>query len=332
MSADRPTFRSSAGSRNAPPDGAPDRQTEPASRVPAAADRPGPARVWLAALRLPTLAASVAPVLVGTALAVRDGRFRLGPALAALLGAVLIQTGTNLANDLFDFRKGADTRARIGPPRVLERGWLTTDAVRNAMALSFALAAVAGFYLTAAAGWPVVVIGAASIASGILYTAGPWALAYHALGELFVFLFFGFVAVGGTYFVEARALTAEVLAAAVPVGALATAILVANNVRDIDTDRAAGKHTLAVVLGRAGTRILYAGLLGAAFVTPVVLVAAGRGRPLLLLPFLAAPLGWRAMRLIATRTDGPGLNRALFATARLHAAFGALFALGLLLP
>jgi len=199
------------------------------------------------------------------------------------------------------------------------------------MLLSFALAILAGVYLTAAAGWPVVAIGAASIVAGILYTAGPWALAYHALGELFVFLFFGLVAVAGTYFVQARTLAPDVLASAVPVGALATAILVANNVRDIETDRAAGKRTLAVVLGRPGTRALYAGLCVVALATPVALLLAGRGGPALLLPLLAAPLAWRALRLIATRVDGPGLNRALFATARLHAAFGALFAFGLLL-
>ena len=199
------------------------------------------------------------------------------------------------------------------------------------MILSFVLATLAGAYLTAAAGWPVVAIGVASIAAGILYTAGPWALAYHALGELFVFLFFGFVAVAGTYFVEARTLTPVALAAAVPVGALATAILVANNVRDIDTDRAAGKRTLAVVLGRPGTRALYAALCALALATPVALLLLGRGGPALLLPLLAAPLAWRALRLIATRVDGPGLNRALFTTARLHAVFGALLAAGLLL-
>ena len=328
MNADRPSSRSSAGFPSPAPGPSPDGASRPA---PGAAGRPALGRVWLAALRFPTLAAAVVPVLVGTALAGRDGRFRAGPALAALLGALLIQTGTNLANDLYDFRKGADTHERIGPPRVLQRGWLSVRAVRAAMLLSFALAVAAGAYLTAAAGWPVVAIGAASIAAGILYTAGPWALAYHALGELFVFLFFGLVAVAGTYFVEARALTADVAAAAVPVGALATAILVANNVRDIETDRATGKRTLAVLLGRAGTRTLYAGLCLLALATPVALLLFRRGGPALLLPLLAGPLAWRSLRLVATRVDGPGLNRALFATARLHVAFGVLFAVGLLL-
>lgn len=280
---------------------------------------------------MPTLAASVAPVLVGTALAARDGRYRAGPALAALLGALLIQTGTNLANDLFDFRKGADTGERIGPPRVLERGWLPVGAVRAAMIASFALAAMSGAYLTAVAGWPVVAIGLASIAAGILYTAGPWALAYHALGEVFVFLFFGLVAVGGTYFVQARTLGVETLAAAMPVGALATAILVANNVRDIETDRAAGKRTLAVALGRAGTRALYVLLVGAALAAPLVPLATRQAGWPILLPLLSAPLGFRAIRVVTTRTDGPALNGALFLTARLHAAYGALYAVGLLL-
>ncbi len=285
----------------------------------------------MAALRVPTLAASVAPVLVGSALAWRDGRFRIGPALAALVGALCIQTGTNLANDLYDFRKGADTRERLGPPRVLSRGWLTPPTVRAAMIAAFAVAGLAGLFLVTAAGWPVVAIGLLSIASGVWYTAGPWALAYNALGDLFVFLFFGLVAVAGTYFVEARALTADAVAAAVPVGALATAILVVNNVRDIDTDRAARKRTLAVVLGRGGTRAWYGLLLLAAYATPVALVAARRAAPWALLPLLTAPLAAAVASVVWTHEDGPALNGALRRTARLHALYGLLFAAGLAL-
>ncbi len=286
----------------------------------------------MAALRVPTLAASVAPVLVGSALAWRDGGFRTGPALAALVGALCIQTGTNLANDLYDFRKGADTRERLGPPRVLSKGWLTPRTVRAAMIAAFAVAGLAGLYLVAAAGWPVVAIGLLSIASGVWYTAGPWALAYNALGDLFVFLFFGLVAVAGTYFVEARSVTADAIAAALPVGALATAILVVNNVRDIDTDRAARKRTLAVVLGRGGTRAWYGLLLLAAYGVPVALVAARRATPWALLPLLTAPLAAGVAWIVWTREDGPALNGALRRTARLHALYGLLFAVGLVLP
>jgi 1,4-dihydroxy-2-naphthoate octaprenyltransferase len=288
--------------------------------------------VWRAALRLPTLAASVAPVLVGSALAWHDGRFRAGPGAAALLGALCIQTGTNLANDLYDYRKGADNRERLGPPRVLQRGWLKPPTVRRAMAASFALAALAGVYLSAVAGWPVIAIGLLSIGSGVLYTAGPWALAYNALGDLFVFLFFGLVAVAGTYFVEARAVTVGAALVAIPVGALATAILVVNNVRDLETDRGAGKRTLAVVLGRSWTRAWYGLLLLAAYATPVALVLARRAAAWALLPLLTAPLAAAAARAVWTREDGPALNGALRRTARLLALYGLLFAIGLALP
>ncbi len=288
--------------------------------------------MWAAAFRVPTLAASVAPVLVGSALAWHDGRFRAGPALAALLGALCIQTGTNLANDLYDYRKGADTRERLGPPRVLQRGWLEPSTVRRAMIAAFALATTAGVYLAAAAGWPVVAIGLLSIASGVWYTAGPWALAYHALGDLFVFLFFGLVAVTGTYFVEARAVTAGSAMAAIPVGALATAILVVNNVRDIETDRAARKRTLAVVLGRGGTRVWYGALLLAAYATPVALALTRHASAWALLPLVTAPLAVSVVSAVWTREDGPALNGALRGTARLHALYGLLFAVGLALP
>lgn len=295
-----------------------------------AAPRPGRARAWIHACRVPTLAASIVPVAVGSALAARHGAFRAGPALAALAGAILIQIGTNLANDLHDFRKGADSRERIGPPRVLAVGWLAPEEVRAGMLLSFALATALGLYLATAAGWPVVAIGIASIAAGIGYTAGRWALAYHGLGDLAVFLFFGLVAVAGTYFVNARAVHPLTFAAAIPVGALATAILVVNNVRDIESDRKSGKRTLSVILGREGTRAEYGVLLFVAFAVPVGLWLRGHLSLAVLLPLATFTLAMRAFRVVATREDGPSLNGALLDTARLHALFGLLFAAGIM--
>jgi 1,4-dihydroxy-2-naphthoate octaprenyltransferase len=287
------------------------------------------ARAWLHAARVPTLAAALVPVAVGSALAARDHAFRLGPALAALWGAIFIQIGTNLVNDLGDFRRGADAGERLGPPRALAMGWLTPAEVRAGILLSFLLATLAGLYLSLAAGWIVVVIGVASIAAGAWYTAGPWPLAYHGMGDLFVFLFFGVVAVCGTYFVEARTVSLDALAAAVPVGALATAILVVNNVRDLDGDRAAGKRTVAVRVGRRGARAEYLTLLAAAYATPAILFLAGRVSAWALLPMITAPLALAEGRRVLGREDGPSLNAALFGTARLHVLFGLLFAAGM---
>jgi 1,4-dihydroxy-2-naphthoate octaprenyltransferase len=280
-------------------------------------------------LRLPTLVASVVPVVVGTALAYRDFRFRAGPALAALLGALAIQVGTNFANDLYDFQKGADGGARIGPPRVLAQGWLLPRDIQRAMWMAFGAAVLSGVYLASVAGWPVVVIGSVSIAAGIGYTKGRWALAYHGAGDAAVFCFFGFVAVAGTYFVQARFVTALAYWVAVPVGALCTAILVVNNVRDLDTDRAAGKRTLAVRLGRRGTRVEYALLLAVAFAIPLYLWSRGSLSFAALLPFAALSMAWRTRHAVLTQDDGPTLNAALVDTARLHGMFGLLFAAGI---
>jgi 1,4-dihydroxy-2-naphthoate octaprenyltransferase len=278
---------------------------------------------------VPTLAAAFVPVAVGSALAARDHAFRLGPGLAALWGAIFIQIGTNLVNDLGDFRRGVDLGERLGPPRALAMGWLTPAEIRAGIALSFLLAALAGLYLASSAGWIVIAIGLASIAAGAAYTAGPWPLAYHGMGDLFVFLFFGVVAVCGTYFVEAGTVSLDALAAAVPVGALATAILVVNNVRDLDGDRAAGKRTVAVRVGRRGARAEYLTLLAAAYVTPLLLFFAGRAGAWALLPMITAPLALAEGRRVLGREDGPSLNAALFGTARLHVLFGLLFAAGM---
>ncbi len=294
-------------------------------------ERPSPLAAWIHAARVPTLAASVVPVVVGSALAWRHGGSKPLAALAALIGAAAIQIGTNLANDLFDYRKGADTRGRLGPPRVLVEGWLTVEEVRWGMITAFLIATLAGVYLVALAGWPIVAIGVVSIAAGVGYTAGPFALAYVGLGDLAVFFFFGFVAVLGTYFVQAGSVHPEGILAAIPVGALATAILVVNNARDLETDRAAGKRTLAVLLGPGGARAEYVALLFAAFSIPLGLWAQGLRSAWILLPFATASLAARAAHTMIERADGPALNRALLDTARLHALFGLLFAAGIAL-
>ncbi len=284
---------------------------------------------WLLAARPNTLPAAVVPVLVGSALAFRDGAFQPLAALAALFAAVCIQIGTNLANDVHDFRKGADT-ARVGPTRVTTAGLLAPEAVERGMWLVFGLAALAGLYLVYVGGWPIVLIGVASILAGVAYTAGPFPLGYNGLGDLFVFLFFGLAGVMGTYYVQALAVTWPAFLAAIPVGALTTNVIVVNNVRDADTDRAVGKRTLAVLLGRIVARAEYALLVAVAYLTPLALWL-GFGLPVwTLLPWVTLPWAVSLTRMVYT-VLGPGLNKALVGTARLLAVFGALFALGFLL-
>jgi 1,4-dihydroxy-2-naphthoate polyprenyltransferase len=293
---------------------------------------PRPARVWLLAARPATLPAAIVPVLVGTALAVAAGWFRAAPFVATLLASLLIQVGTNLANDLFDFQKGADTAARLGPPRVTQSGLLPPATVRTAMILVFAAAALLGVYLVAVGGWPILVVGVLSIVCAVAYTGGPWPLGYHGLGELFVFLFFGVIAVSGTYYLQAATLSALALAVSVPIGLLCTAIIVVNNVRDIDTDRLAGKRTLAVRIGRPATRALYTACLVVSYLVPVGLWLAGLLTPLALLPWATIPLAVPLARTVWTQTGGPPLNGVLKGTGRLHLLFGLLFALSLLRP
>ena len=237
-------------------------------------------RIWLMAARPRTLPAAIAPVLVGTSLAIRNGPFHPLAFVAALLGAVLIQIGTNLSNDYSDARRGADTEDRIGPVRVTAGGLLPPHRVLVATYLTFGAAVLCGVYLIAVAGWLLLAVGAASILAGVLYTGGPRPYGYEGLGELFVFLFFGLVAVTGSYYVQRRALPWEAFVLAVPVGLLIAAILVVNNVRDIETDRRAGKRTLAVRLGRERTRVLFTAMVALAFVELVGAVVRGRALPL----------------------------------------------------
>ena len=290
---------------------------------------PGSPRAWVLGTRLPTLTAAVAPVAVGTGVALRDDVFEAGPAFAALIGALALQVGANFANDLSDFRRGADTADRIGPPRVTQLGLLSERQVLLGMLASFLFAAVAGLYLTYVGGWPIIAIGVASVIAAVTYTGGPWPFGYRGLGELFVFIFFGLVAVAGTYYVQAGEVTGAVLAASIPVGLTVTAILVVNNVRDIDTDRAARKFTLAVYLGRRLARYQYVLIVLGAYAAAAALFLLGSFSGWTLLSWLSIPAAIGPMMAVLTRVEGPPLNAALKATARLHFIFAILLAIGL---
>ena len=285
--------------------------------------------MWMMAIRPPTLTAAVVPVLVGTAVAVHHGVRAPLAALAALVGALALQAGANLANDLSDFRRGADTEERLGPIRVTQRGLLTERQVAKGVIVFFVIATLAGLYLTYLGGWPIVAIGLASMLAAVTYTGGPWPFGYRSLGELFVFLFFGVVAVAGTYYVQAGTVTREVFAASIPVGLTVCAILVVNNVRDIETDRVAGKRTLAVLLGRGRTRAMYVSMMLGAYLASAGLWLVGDFPVWTLLPWLSAPLAFRPAEAVLRNVDGPTLNRALRATARLHLVFALLLSTGI---
>jgi 1,4-dihydroxy-2-naphthoate polyprenyltransferase len=290
-------------------------------------------RLWVMAARPRTLPAAIAPVLVGTAAAVEwVGELpRPGAFVAAMLGSILIQIGTNLANDYSDAKRGADTVDRLGPVRVTSAGLVAPQRVLVATWIAFGAAVACGIYLTAVAGIVILLIGAVSIAAGVLYTGGPRPYGYAGLGEAFVFLFFGLVAVNGSFYVQVEELDALPLGLSISVGFLATAILVVNNVRDIETDRRAGKMTLAVRIGREQAVVLYRLLvLGAFAVLPVALVG-GDGSLLPLIGLAALPLAVPPLRTMGSRTDGPALNAALAGTGALLGVFSLLVSVGLLL-
>ncbi len=284
---------------------------------------------WIGAARLRTLPAAIAPVAVGTAVAHASGGIAWGPAIAALLGALAIQIGTNFANDVFDAERGADGPDRIGPVRAVAAGLISASAMRRAMIVAFGVAAVFGLYLVHVAGWPIVAIGIASILSGIAYTGGPWPLGYHGLGDVFVMTFFGFVAVCGTAYVQLGSVPCLAVWAAIPVGALATGILVVNNLRDRHQDVRVGKRTLAVRFGRGGAIAEYVVLLAAAYAVPAALAIGGRTWALL--PLATIPLALARLRAFLAASDGPDFNRCLAATAQLMLAHGVLFSVGLVL-
>jgi 1,4-dihydroxy-2-naphthoate octaprenyltransferase len=286
---------------------------------------------WILASRPKTLVAAVVPVMVGAAFAKQAALEHWPFVLCALLSALCIQIGTNLANDYSDFRRGADTSRRIGPVRVTQAGLIAPKKVRNGAILAFALAVVFGIPLIARGGVPILLIGMLSILCGWLYTSGPFPLGYNGLGELFVLLFFGFAATAGTYFVLTLEWNPLALLIALAPGLHAAALLAVNNVRDLETDRAAGKRTLAARFGRTFGRIEFALLILLPFFVPIVLFLISHFSFLILLPVLALPSAMPPLRTVFTREDGPSLISALAGTAQLQLLFGILFAAGLVL-
>ncbi|WP_148416333.1 1,4-dihydroxy-2-naphthoate polyprenyltransferase [Haloferax sp. KTX1] len=302
-------------------------------------------RAWVMASRPQTLPAAAAPVVVGTAVAVHADLFAPLPALAALVGALLIQVGTNFANDYYDAVQGADTEAREGFTRVTAGGLIPPSAVKRAMYLTFAAAVLLGTYLVYVGGVPILVIGLLSVASGIAYTGGPYPLGYHGLGDLFVFVFFGLIAVVGTFYVQAASVLAAPLSVGIPEGtvtlvavlaslpmaAISTNILVVNNVRDKEEDATTGKRTLAVRFGYGFARAEYVAMLALAYAVPVYLWTRAGFDWFVLLPMFSMPVAARIARTVVTETKGEKLNPALEDTGKLLALYAVLFSVGLVL-
>ncbi len=286
---------------------------------------------WVLAARPATLPAGVAAVVVGSALAAADGVFRWDAFIVTLFAAMAIQIGVNYANDLADAQKGADTEERIGPTRAVASGLLTAQEMRRGIFVAFGVAGLAGIYLIWLAGWVILAIGIVSIVAALGYTNGPVPYGYYGLGELFVFVFFGLVATAGTRYVYDRTTPADAWVAATAMGLLASAILVANNVRDIDTDRAAGKHTLAVILGRGRARWLYAATVAGAYLTVGIGATAAVLPAWVLLTFASLPLTVVPLQTIFSETAGPPLIGVLKATARLQLVFAGLLSVGVLI-
>lgn len=292
---------------------------------------PPPAwRTWLSAARPRTLPAAVAPVLVGSAMAGHDGRFQPPAAALCLAFALLVQVGTNFANDYYDFVKGADTVARVGPRRAVASGLIAPSTMRRSMLGVFIAAFASGLGLIHWGGPSMLIVGLASILCGIAYTGGPWPLGYHGLGDLFVFIFFGVVAVSATYFVQAARVTLDALLSSVPIGLLAVNILLVNNYRDADTDADSHKRTLVVRFGRRFARVQFAASLAVAILLPIAFWARGF-RPWCLLPLALAPVAFSHVRRLGSATTAAELIRLLGDTGRLSAAYAVLFSLGILL-
>jgi 1,4-dihydroxy-2-naphthoate octaprenyltransferase len=285
---------------------------------------------WGLAVRLRTLPAAAAGVITGSALAWYDGFFRPDAALACLLTALLLQIGSNLANDVFDFERGTDTAERAGPIRVTQAGLLTSSQVKMGMLVVFGLAGLCGLYLAWLGGWPIILLGIAAIVSAIAYTGGPFPLGYYGLGDLFVFLFFGLASVAGTYYIQAGFVSPAAWWMAVPPGLIITAILVVNNLRDLENDRKAGKRTLAVILGEKGTRAEYLICMLAAYLVIPLAALGGLVPWLSLITWASLPLAIRTARVVFTQKGRP-LNAALAGTGQAALFFSILFWIGLLL-
>ncbi len=290
--------------------------------------KPSLFQIWWLAIRPRTLPAAASGVVMGSALAWHDGSFQLLPALAALFVALLLQIGSNVANDVFDFERGADTSARQGPLRVTQAGLLLPAQVKRGMWVIFGLAAICGLYLASLRGWTVILIGIAAILSAIAYTGGPFPLGYYGLGDLFVFIFFGITAVAGTYFVQVGSVSPSAWWMAIPVGLIITAILVVNNLRDLENDRKAGKHTLAVMLGERGTKFEYFICMAVAYLILPVLITM-RVVPFTgLLALFSLPIAINSLRTVLTQKGRP-LNAALAGTGQTALVYSILFWLGL---
>lgn len=282
------------------------------------------------AARPKTLPAAAAGVIAGTALALYDEHFRIGPALAALLVALLLQIGSNLANDVYDYERGTDAGERHGPMRVTQAQLLTPKQVKAGMWVVFGLSVLLGLYLFFVAGWIVILIGLAAIVSAVAYTGGPYPLGYYGLGDAFVFIFFGVASVTGTYFVQAGSVSVHAWWMSLPIGWLIVDILVVNNLRDLDADRVVGKRTLAVRLGESGTRIQYIVLLLASYLILPVLAFFSIFPWTSLLALLSFPLGWRTWQVVRKQAGRP-LNAALAGTGQTTLLYSLLFFVGMLL-
>ncbi|MDX1642117.1 MAG: 1,4-dihydroxy-2-naphthoate polyprenyltransferase [Balneolaceae bacterium] len=287
--------------------------------------------IWLRAARPQTLAASIVPIMVGSSLAWDNHQFRIDTTLVALVCALLIQVGTNFANDYYDFVKGADTDERIGFERATALGLVSPRAMLTATISTMALAFVIGLYLVWVGGWVILIIGILSLLFGILYTGGPFPLGYNGLGDLFVFIFFGIIAVTGTYYVNALEWSELSLLASLPVGALCVNILVVNNLRDIHQDKISGKKTLGVLFGEDMLKIEYLTLLFLAFLIPVIFYHFYDYAIWIVLPYLSLPLGWKLVKQIWYHDDKRELNKTLERTAQFMILFGLLFSLGIIL-
>lgn len=286
--------------------------------------------VWIMAARPKTLFAAFAPVIVGASLAVAEKNFDAVSSFVALLCSILIQVATNYTNDLYDHLKGADTKERVGPKRALNEGWVTAQQMKMAIYLTFGIAFLMGLYLVYVGGPFILLIGILSIIAGFMYTGGPFPLAYNGLGDLFVFLFFGFVGTIGTYFINTGQVTSQALLASIPVGALVTNILVVNNYRDFDQDRKAGKRTLAVMFGKNFALGEYLILLGSSFAVPLIMFVYYDLNAWVFLPYLTLPFAYKLIVMLLNR-HGSELNPALELTAKLSALYGVLFSVGLVL-
>jgi 1,4-dihydroxy-2-naphthoate octaprenyltransferase len=285
---------------------------------------------WILASRPKTLLASVVPVMVGSAAAWNETDFQPLLSVIAFFCSLLIQIGTNFTNDLYDYLKGADSTGRKGPVRVIAAGLITVKEIKIAVLLVFTLAFIAGLYLVYSSGIVILIIGILSIAAGIAYTAGPYPLAYKGLGDIFVFMFFGLIGTAGTYYLHSKSFSSLALLSSIPVGALITNILVINNYRDIEEDKAAGKYTLAVKLGKTYTRYQFLFLTVISFIIPVVLFLFFDFSWFIFLPYLTIPAVYKIIRMLYT-VHGKELNETLELTAKLSAVYGLLFSAGLII-